>query len=213
MPPRDDQEHEQRRQQIISGALQAFSAKGFAGASNRDIAEAAQIGSPGLIYHYFKDKEDLLHQVLLERMPLVKLIDSAGDMMRLPPAQALPQMAAHFIETLNQEPSVALLKVVMVESIRNPRVAQIVNRLGPGRALQLLAGYLERQMEAGQLRRMNPHIAARLLVGPLITYALTSVIFDQPGGQAIAPAEMARAAAEAFLRDLEPGAAPHAHQR
>ena len=50
MPPRDEQDYEQRRQQIIDGALEAFSAKGFDGASNKDIAEAAKIGSPGLIY-------------------------------------------------------------------------------------------------------------------------------------------------------------------
>ena len=51
MPSRDEQDFEERRQQIIDGALEVFSEKGFEKATNKDIAEAAGIGSPGLIYH------------------------------------------------------------------------------------------------------------------------------------------------------------------
>ena len=58
MPPRDEQDFESRRQQIIDGALQVFASKGFEKATNKDIAVASGIGSPGLIYHYFKDKCD-----------------------------------------------------------------------------------------------------------------------------------------------------------
>jgi AcrR family transcriptional regulator len=51
MPPRDEQDYETRRQQIIDGALQVFATKGFERATNKDIALASKIGSPGLIYH------------------------------------------------------------------------------------------------------------------------------------------------------------------
>ena len=48
-----------RRTQILEAALEVFSTKGFHKATNKDIASAAGGMSPGLIYHYFKDKEDL----------------------------------------------------------------------------------------------------------------------------------------------------------
>ena len=51
MAARDDQERIQRRQQIIDGALMVFAEKGFDKATNQEIAEAAGIGSAGLIYH------------------------------------------------------------------------------------------------------------------------------------------------------------------
>lgn len=130
MPPRDEQEYEQRRQQIISGALQAFSSKGFDRASNRDIAAAANIGSPGLIYHYFKDKEDLLYQVLLERMPLFQVINTSTIAFDRPPQELLPQLGNHMAKALSHDVTVALLKIVLAEAIRNPRVAQMVNRSG-----------------------------------------------------------------------------------
>ncbi|MDF5718561.1 MAG: TetR/AcrR family transcriptional regulator [Rhizonema sp. NSF051] len=74
MPPRDEQGFEGRRQQIIHGALQVFASKGFDSATNKDIAAASGIGSPGLSYHYFKDKYDLLQQVVEQRMPLLQLL-------------------------------------------------------------------------------------------------------------------------------------------
>ncbi|NIW45213.1 MAG: TetR family transcriptional regulator, partial [Gammaproteobacteria bacterium] len=45
---------ETRREEIIDAALRVFSEKGFNAATNKDIAKAAGIRSPGLIYHYFE---------------------------------------------------------------------------------------------------------------------------------------------------------------
>ncbi|MBX0327648.1 TetR/AcrR family transcriptional regulator [Oscillochloris sp. ZM17-4] len=202
MPPRDEQDYEERRQQIIDGALEAFAAKGFDGASNKDIAEAAKIGSPGLIYHYFKDKVDLLHQVVLQRMALIKIMDSAETMLDQPPEQALPELADKLLEALTLWPTLAIARVVLAESIRNKRVAHMVSEIGPGRGLGILATYLERQMDAGKIRRMNPQIAARMLVGPILAYALTNYIFEQPEIQDVSPREMADQTIQGFLRAM-----------
>ena len=81
MPPRDPDEYEGRRQQIIEGALQVFAHKGFEKATNKDIADAANIGSPGLIYHYFKDKADLLREVVESRAEAIRLLTHADALL------------------------------------------------------------------------------------------------------------------------------------
>jgi len=204
MPPRDEQDYEDRRQQIIDGALEVFAAKGFDNASNKDIAEAAKIGSPGLIYHYFKDKVDVLHQVIQHRMALIAIMDTAEAMMDKPPEQALPELAEKLLGALRQWPTLAIARVVIAESLRNKRVAGMVSDVGPGRGLRIIASYLERQMDTGRLRRMNPHVAARMLTGPIIAYALTNYIFEQPEIQSVPPEEMARQTIEGFLRAMAP---------
>lgn len=204
MPPRDEQDYEQRRQQIIDGALEAFSARGFDGASNKAIAEAAGIASPGLIYHYFKDKVDLLHQVMLERLPVLGLLEEAQRVLELPPDEALPQLAERMIAIYSRPPAMAIIKVALAESLRNRRVAHMVSEAVPGRGLRLLSAYLARQMEAGRLRRLDPDIAARMLVGPILAYVATRFVFEQPEAQAIAPEAMARASVETFLRGMAP---------
>lgn len=204
MPPRDEQDYEQRRQQIIDGALAAFSAKGFDGASNKDIASAAKIASPGLIYHYFKDKVDLLHQMLEARMPLLHLINEAEGMLDRPPGEVLPELALKILRAYEQWPAQAIIKVVISEAVRNPRVAKMVMEVGPGRGMGVLAAYMQRQMEAGALRRMDPHVATRIFAGPLFAYSLTRGIFNDPVGGAISHEAMARGAVEVFLRGMAP---------
>lgn len=55
---------EQSRSKILSAALRLFSKKGFNNTSINDIAGEAGI-SKGLMYNYFKSKEELLEQTLL----------------------------------------------------------------------------------------------------------------------------------------------------
>jgi AcrR family transcriptional regulator len=50
---------ENRREQIIDAAINVFSQKGFNRTINQDIAREAGI-TPGLIYHYFENKNALL---------------------------------------------------------------------------------------------------------------------------------------------------------
>jgi len=212
MPPRDEQEFEQRRQQIIDGALAVFADKGFEKATNKEIADAAKINSPGLIYHYFEDKIDLLYQVLLARMPLIKVLDSAESMLDGPPEEVLPPLMLMALRATDQWPTIAIAKIVIAESMRNPRVARMVSEVGPGRGLRLLASYLERQMAAGRLRRVDPHAAARLLVGPIIAYMITRHVFEQPEALALEPEVMARTAVDTFLHGMlvRPEAGPPA---
>jgi AcrR family transcriptional regulator len=50
---------ERRTEQVVSAAVQCFAANGYHATTIKEIAEAAGV-SPGLIYSYVKDKEELL---------------------------------------------------------------------------------------------------------------------------------------------------------
>jgi len=55
---RKERERERRRQQIIVAAKRVFSRKGFNKATMEDIASEAEL-SPGTLYLYFKNKDEL----------------------------------------------------------------------------------------------------------------------------------------------------------
>ncbi|MDD2389113.1 MAG: TetR/AcrR family transcriptional regulator [Desulfobacterales bacterium] len=55
---RKEREKDRRRQQIIVAAKRVFSEKGFSKATMEDIAHEAEL-SPGTLYLYFKNKEEL----------------------------------------------------------------------------------------------------------------------------------------------------------
>lgn len=57
---------QERRQQIMDGAITVFLRKGYATARLREIAEACGL-SEGAIYRYIRSKDDLLHLIYANR--------------------------------------------------------------------------------------------------------------------------------------------------
>jgi TetR/AcrR family transcriptional repressor of mexJK operon len=207
MPPRDEQDFENRRQQIIDGALDVFAHKGFERATNKDIAEAAGIGSAGLIYHYFKDKSDLFRQVLEQRAPMLQLLNQTEAITKLPPREALTIIGNAFVSTMENRAAVPLFKLIAGEAIRRPMVADMITKIGPGRGFPFLQGYLEQQMEAGVLRRMDSGAAARCFMGPLLAYFLTREVFPMPDAKTLSPQTMVATLVDIFLQGMQPAPA------
>jgi len=81
---RKEREKERRKQQILVAAKRVFSNKGFNKATMEDIAHEAEL-SPGTLYLYFKNKEELyaslslrILQYLLLRIEHVNAMKQAG---------------------------------------------------------------------------------------------------------------------------------------
>ena len=202
MPPRDDQDFESRRQQIMDGALEVFASKGFEKATNKDIAQAAGIGSPGLIYHYFKDKADLFRQMMEHRAPALELLQHQDALMELPPRELLMHVGDSFARTVDNRATMAVLKVMFGEAARRPAVAQMINALGPGRGIAFLMRYLEHQMDLGTLRRVDPGVAARSFLGSLVAFVLLREVFPQPDSRTLSAQTMVRTAVDIFLNGM-----------
>jgi AcrR family transcriptional regulator len=203
MPPRDEQDYESRRQQIIDGALHIFAQKGFEKATNKDIAEAAGIGSAGLIYHYFKDKNDLFRQVIEQRAPVLQLIGRSEALMALPPREVLPLFGKAFLSMMQNRAAVAMFKLLLGEAIRQPAVAKLFNSYGPARGLAFLSGYLAHQMDVGTLRRRDPGAVARCFIGPLVAFVLTHEVFLQPDSVTLNGETMVATAVDIFLNGMQ----------
>ncbi len=54
--------YDQRQEQVLDGSAKVFAQKGYDRASIRDIAKMVEM-SPGGLYHYCSNKQDLLYQV------------------------------------------------------------------------------------------------------------------------------------------------------
>ncbi len=204
MPTRDEQDYERKRQRIMDGALQVFASKGFEKATNRDVARAAGIKSPGLIYHYFKDKSDLLVQAMQRHVPTLDLLLNQQEaLMQRPPREVLTALGSGLLAITENPAAIAVLKVLLSESARRPGVAAVLNVFGPRRGITFLSRYLARQMEAGTMRRMDPGAAARCFAGPIIAYILTRSIFPQDDAASLDTETMLRCTVDVFLRGME----------
>ena len=165
---------QRRKEEILEAALRVFSRKGFHQATNRDIADEAGIASPGLIYHYFEDKQDLLRHLLERLNPALQLLSSPGDFLELPLREGLLCFARRFLE-VNQRSD--LLRVILGEALRDPAMAQNLFEAGPARGLGFLSAWLARHVESGKLRPLPTTDLARQFVAPLLGATVFAVVF------------------------------------
>jgi len=85
---RKEREKERRRQQIIVAAKRVFSEKGFNKATMEDIAQEAEL-SPGTLYLYFKNKEELYASLSLRILQYLHIRVEHVDKEDLNPEQKL----------------------------------------------------------------------------------------------------------------------------
>ncbi len=169
---------EDRREQLIQAALVVFARKGFAEATNKDIAEEAGI-TPGLIYHYFKSKHDLLRAAIEEYSPRQLLRSLPPEMLELPIADLLGQVASRILTLAEGEDFLRLIRVYLPEVIRNPAVAP-----SGISTIQEVVRFLEKALatsiEKGEIRAVDPALTAQLFLGTIMDIVLRRQIMRDP---------------------------------
>jgi TetR/AcrR family transcriptional regulator, cholesterol catabolism regulator len=169
---------EDRREQIIDAAVQIFSEKGFERATNKDVAQAAGI-TPGLIYHYFASKEDLLKAIFEEHSPLRLMRLLPENVPDLPPETMLRWVAHQILSIVESEQYVRLARIFLAEVLYNPEVASIGFS-----AMAEVSGFLERylaaKMESGEIRSADPSLVLQLFGGSLMAMVIRRQFMQDP---------------------------------
>jgi TetR/AcrR family transcriptional regulator, fatty acid metabolism regulator protein len=163
-----------RRRQILEAAVKVFARKGFHASRVGDIAEEAGIAY-GLVYHYFKSKEDLLETIFrttwTEMLARVREVEEAG----VPASEAVRQVTALLLRTWRRDPD--LVRVLVREVTRSPHVQQEVEEIT--HAMDALERIVRRGQESGEFRQeFDPRLAAVVFYG-VLDEVLTSWVLGQ----------------------------------
>jgi AcrR family transcriptional regulator len=154
---------EERRAQLIDTALGVFAEKGVEGATVKELSAAAGVAQ-GLLYHYFRSKEDLLHAALERHDFLPELRRIASPDRDRPAREVLVEVGEGFAAMLREHRP--LLQVMAREAPTNPAVAERVER-ARRESVRLLSEYLESRVAAGELRPHDVQTLGAVLVGGL----------------------------------------------
>ncbi len=155
---------DRRRGELLDVALRLFAEKGFASTTIADIS-AASGTAHGLVYHYFRSKDELLLAVLERNsfLPALRqLLALAPDQ---PATEVLPRIASGFSTMIAERAD--FMTLVLRESQTNPDVAAAMQLL-IGEALDLLTAYLSGRIDAGELRPHDPAVTARALFQAIV---------------------------------------------
>ena len=174
-PTKREIQAEERREQLLQAALDLFSKRGWDGTSIKELADTVGV-APGLIYHYFESKEDLLTKVI-ERYGFIPelrrvLIPSSEK----PTQEVLPEIARAFYDLLEEKGRVICIFVRegLVKEELHPRWVAMTNE-----ACKLLANYLDARVEAGELRPHNTEVTARMILHTVVMLHLVNAPPDR----------------------------------
>jgi TetR/AcrR family transcriptional regulator, mexJK operon transcriptional repressor len=166
-----------KRQQIRDAATQLFLENGFSATSMDGITSAAGV-SKQTLYVYYASKEDLLIDVL--RNQISATVDNRWPSIDQPDVITSRdhlsdwlEVAAHQIVTSLMQPKyLALVRIIVAESPRIPSLGRLFQETVPQRVLANVEQVLLNAREGGIVDIDDTDVAARMLVGSLLTWVL-----------------------------------------
>jgi AcrR family transcriptional regulator len=167
-----------KRDQILAGARRVFLRDGFAAASTDAIAAEAKV-SKRTLYVYYPSKEELFAGIMRElslENPQTRALESMEEM--TPGSEEelrrdLLELAKKMVVTMMQPDYLALLRTTIADTHRFPQLGGLFRATVPERAMRSFAVFIERSRERGVVGSgVDGETAARMFVGPLLTYAV-----------------------------------------
>jgi AcrR family transcriptional regulator len=104
-----------KRRQILDAAIRVFARQGFHATRVADIADEAGVAY-GLVYHYFKSKDEVLDELFVERWSLLLSAIEETDRNGESPRAKLAAVASFIVDSYHHDPE--LMKVIIVEVTR-----------------------------------------------------------------------------------------------
>ena len=164
-----------KRRQILDAAIRVFARQGFHSTRVSDIADEAGVAY-GLVYHYFKSKDEVLNELFSERWSLLLAAIEEADEEDASPRAKLEAVAGFIVDSYRHDPE--LMKVIIVEVTRaansfgRTHLAEIRN------AYESIAKIVAEGQDAGVFRGDVDPIFASMSFYGAIEQLLSGWIFE-----------------------------------
>jgi AcrR family transcriptional regulator len=170
---------EDKRRQLLEAAVRVFARKGYHASRVGDIAEEAGVAH-GLLYHYFKSKDQVLEAVFHENWSVLQARIASVEETDEPAADQLRHISAIVLRTWLHLPDV--VRVVIREFGRSPELAERIGELA--QPIDVIQRVIARGIERGEFRQdIDPRVAATVVYGS-IDELLTAWVLDRlPAGE------------------------------
>jgi TetR/AcrR family fatty acid metabolism transcriptional regulator len=173
--PRSAANAAEKRRIILDAAVRVFARQGFHACRVSDIADEAGVAY-GLVYHYFRSKDEVLDTLFLERwnvmLDAIREVDGQDILAR----KKLEAIAGFIIDSYRHDPD--LMKVIIVEVTRAANSFGQTHLEKITEAYNLIGGVVEKAQHSGEFRTdIAPQFAAMAFYGA-IEQVLTGWIFD-----------------------------------
>ncbi len=162
----DEAAEPEKRRAILHAAVRVFAEKGYHGCRIADVARAAGVAY-GLVYHYFRNKDELLESVFAEQWAILINALKAIDEGPGTAADKLAGVCGFVLDVYKTAPTA--VRVLILEVTRTPNALRAGSTPQTfAAAVEILAELVRRGQERGELRRdVEPVVAAAAVLGSI----------------------------------------------
>lgn len=187
-----------RKATILRAAVEVFATKGYHGCRIADVAREAGVAY-GLVYHYFKNKDELLQSVF--RLGFDSFIAKLTAVTRseAPLAEKIHAIADFALESYREDPRG--MRVLILQIARSPAIGGANRQHAFSEIVQHCVEMFTRAQKAGELRPdVDPLLAAATFFGHLEMGLTTFVVGFYDAEDPVRLAAAKQQLAETFLR-------------
>lgn len=176
--PRFQRRKEDRPAEITQAALAAFAEKGYAGTRVDDVAKRAGV-SKGLLYLYFKTKEDLFKAVIRSFLsPRIDALISNIEETELSAEEFVRGPFLEFATSLPKSPAKILIRLMIAEGPKHPDLIAWYWDNVVSRALDALRTLIKRGVDNGEFRNSALDEFPQLLITPIFFSMIWTLLFQ-----------------------------------
>ncbi|HET6628226.1 MAG TPA: TetR/AcrR family transcriptional regulator [Woeseiaceae bacterium] len=176
--PRFRRRKEDRPEEITRAALAAFAEKGYAATRVTDVAKRAGV-SKGLLYLYFRTKEELFKAVIKSVVsPRIDALQKAIEETELSAEEYLRGPFLDFARQLPRSPARVLIRLMIAEGPRHPDLTAWYWENVVAHGLDALRKLIRRGVEGGEFRPSALEEFPHLLIAPVLVSAAWSIVFE-----------------------------------
>jgi TetR/AcrR family transcriptional regulator len=177
------------RDKILDVAESLFARRGYAGIGLREVAEASGFSKSSL-FHHFRSKEQLYHEVLRRVLRLIRERMDARLATEASPGQLLDRWTCDLIDLFAEHPTVPrlLLRGIFEEEDAASPEAEATEALLAG-ILRDAERLIQRGVECGELRRVSAPHTLQTLIGATVYHFASAEVGEGVLGRPIFSAE------------------------
>ncbi|MBU3130469.1 TetR/AcrR family transcriptional regulator [Clostridium tagluense] len=159
---------DKRRKEIIEAVLNLFGTKGFSRTNMEDISKELGM-SKGMIYQYFKSKDDLLIAMVKETSQIQKLWHMTLTQERKNLEEELTEIGMGLLGFYKDQRIVKLIRTIIAETPNFPEIGQFFYK----EVIQKVSTLLGSNLEPHLPPQSDPILSARLFLGSLWSFVIT----------------------------------------
>jgi len=178
-PPRYQRRKEDRPQEITAAAFAAFAEKGFTATKVEEVARRAGV-SKGLLYLYFKTKEELFKAVIRSVVaPRVDELTRTLDSSDLGAEAFIRGPLLAFMQRLPGSRASIVIRLMISEAPKHPDLVDFYWDNVASRGLGALRQLLERGVASGEFRESAVTELPQLFVAPVMMSIVWGTVFAE----------------------------------